>query len=218
MGRRLSLVALAVVLVAGCGGDGEDATTADPTPSESAPTTVREATTEQVCDLLDPDWLIPADRSPEEGGRPREEVLTDLRRLVAIAPPELSADTAALLAYGEDPGSVSPEQEAELAAGAWRRVVAWGAEECDPPLPVWGCPEPEGTPTLDLDQDGAVDSPVTATPEELVPEGEGWVEVARTDDEATFARVEEGVALGAVGLVRDVDGWFRAIELACPDA
>jgi hypothetical protein len=157
--RRGPLVLAAALALAACGGsDGGASTTT--TLAEQPPTTIREATTEQVCEPL----TVGVVQSVVDGEAGLEDVLLDeLRRAVAIAPGEIQGATAQILA------AIEEDAAAERVAGvdaAWRAVTAWTVDHCDPGYPLWACPHRTPVPA------DALPAPA-ATPEEALPEAEG---------------------------------------------
>lgn len=221
-------------------GAGSDATEAAPAPddttaepsSSDAPVA---ATVESPCVDLDVVVLDqvedpgPIDDRPE-GAPPAaedvaraEEAVAALRRLADEGAEELRAD-AALVADGYEAGLSDPdavtEEQRDAVGEARQRLLDWGLEHCEVDGPVWSCAERGTFQLVGAPIDGP--RPMTAeAPEDVVGGVDvepGWrmVEVARTEDRATFAWLDaDGLAVRSQTAVTADGGWASEQTSEC---
>jgi hypothetical protein len=222
-------------------GAGSSATEAASAPSDPAPEPASSdepvaATVESPCVDLDVVVLDqvedpgPADDRPEGAPPTPEEVaqgedaVAALERLAAEGPEELRADAADLADLFAtalaDPDAVTDEQEDALVA-ARQRLFDWGVEHCDVAGPIWSCPARGTFRLVGAPLDGPPTPVGGAAPDDVVGGVDvepGWrmVEVARTEDRATFAWLDaDGLAVRSQTAVTVDGGWTSEQTTEC---
>lgn len=207
----------------------------DPTAEPSSSDGPVAATVESPCVDLDVVVLDqvedpgPVDDGPE-GAPPTpedvawaEEAVAALDRLAAEGPEELRADAADLADLFAtalaDPDAVTDE-ERDAVGEARQRLLDWGLEHCEVDGPVWSCAERGTFQLVGAPIDGP--TPMTAeAPEDVVGGVDvepGWrmVEVARTEDRATFAWLDaDGLAVRSQTAVTADGGWTSEQSTEC---
>lgn len=210
------------------GADGTTSSTTAPDDTAGAPTeeTAPEpddaVCTDMVATVLEPVHV--PDGEEEVYAYDEEAFQSAIRRLAEEGPAEITEDAAAvetaMASAEEDPS----DDEVIALLGAFERLIAWGAENCDVGGPIWACfvrssftevgqAIPGPGQTVPPPSGGA------ATPEAAVGDGEGErVEAFRSDDEVVFAWLDErGLAVRAEVAERNPDGWDADETTECRD-
>lgn len=247
---HLTAVALALALLLGvvaCGGgddpeaasvgttapvrDGADGTTssttapddtADAPAEETAPEPDDAVCADMVATVLEP-VHVPAEEA-DVYAYDEEAFQAAIGRLAEDGPAEIAEDAArveaAMASAEEDPS----DDEVISLVGAFERLIAWGAENCDVEGPLWACFVRSSFTEVGqaIPGPGQTTPPPTggaATPEAAVGDGEGErVEAFRSDDEVVFAWLDErGLAVRSEVAERISDGWDADESTECRD-
>lgn len=152
-----------------------------------------------------------------------DELVEHLRLIDRHAEGEAGDDAAALLA-GAERYADDPEVEGEDLRDEIDRLIAWGADRCEPEHPVWGCvARSTFTPVGDVIDDspsgggGAAGTAVGSSEAAVDGIDDGTRLVLREDDDSVLYgwQDDDGLVVRTAAVDLGVDGWILGASPLC---